>query len=153
MKTDQLSEVEPALSKTAYRLIGGLQLPNDETGDCQLFTQRSAKMASEQGVRFYQGEKVKQLLVRNSNIKSIITENYSFDTDAVVMACGVWSKQLLQNLIKIPVYPLKGYSLTLPIINADVAPRSTVLDETYKIAVTRFDERIRVGGIAENCRF
>lgn len=51
--------------------------------------------------------------------------------------------------MQIPVYPLKGYSLTMPIIDAQRSPTSTILDETYKIAVTRFDERIRVGGMAE----
>jgi D-amino-acid dehydrogenase len=55
--------------------------------------------------------------------------------------------------VKIPVYPLKGYSITVPIVNAAAAPVSTILDETYKIAVTRFDDRIRVGGMAEIAGF
>ena len=56
---------------------------------------------------------------------------------------------MLSNLVKIPVYPLKGYSITAPVVDAAKAPVSTVLDETYKIAITRFDDRIRVGGMAE----
>ena len=67
-----------------------------------------------------------------------------------MLALGSYSRQLLQDLpLSIPVYPLKGYSLTIPILDAARAPRSTVMDETYKIAVTRFDDRIRVGGMAE----
>jgi D-amino-acid dehydrogenase len=60
---------------------------------------------------------------------------------------------LLKNIVDIPVYPMKGYSITVPITDASRAPVSTILDETYKIAVTRFDDRIRVGGMAEIAGF
>ncbi len=69
--------------------------------------------------------------------------------DSYVVALGSWSTALMKNIVDIPVYPLKGYSLTIPVTNADAAPVSTILDETYKVAVTRFDNRIRVGGMAE----
>ena len=70
--------------------------------------------------------------------------------DHYVLALGSYSPQLLKPLgIKAPIYPLKGYSITVPITNPDMAPVSTMLDETYKVAITRFDERIRVGGMAE----
>jgi len=62
---------------------------------------------------------------------------------------GSYSTRFLSGIVKIPVYPLKGYSITVPIVDAEAAPVSTVLDETYKIAITRFDDRIRVGGMAE----
>ena len=65
--------------------------------------------------------------------------------DAYVMAFGSYSTAMLKGLVDIPVYPLKGYSLTIPIAQEDGAPVSTILDETYKIAITRFDQRIRVG--------
>jgi len=71
-----------------------------------------------------------------------------------VLALGSYTPRLLAPLgIRLPVYPLKGYSLTVPIIDAAMAPVSTVLDETYKVAVTRFDQRIRVGGTAGVCGF
>ncbi|WP_143331397.1 FAD-dependent oxidoreductase, partial [Burkholderia ubonensis] len=69
--------------------------------------------------------------------------------DAYVVALGSHSTRFIANLMKIPVYPLKGYSITAPIVDEAAAPVSTVLDETYKIAITRFDQRIRVGGMAE----
>lgn len=70
--------------------------------------------------------------------------------DRFVLALGSYSRQLAAGLdLDLPVYPVKGYSLTVPLGNADMAPVSTVLDETYKVAVTRFDDRIRVGGMAE----
>ena len=74
--------------------------------------------------------------------------------DRYVLALGSYSPQLLKPLgIKAPVYPLKGYSLTVPITNPAMAPTSTILDETYKVAITRFDNRIRVGGMAEIAGF
>jgi D-amino-acid dehydrogenase len=70
--------------------------------------------------------------------------------DAYVVALGSYSPLLLRPLgLSIPVYPVKGYSLTVPIIDAARAPESTVMDETYKVAVTRLGDRIRVGGTAE----
>ena len=70
--------------------------------------------------------------------------------DACVVALGSSSPSLLAPLgIAVPVYPVKGYSLTIPVRDESRAPVSTVLDETYKVAVTRFDRRIRVGGMAE----
>ena len=65
------------------------------------------------------------------------------------MAMGSYSTAMLKGIVDIPVYPLKGYSLTIPVAEEDGAPVSTILDETYKIAITRFDQRIRVGGMAE----
>ena len=70
--------------------------------------------------------------------------------DQYVLALGSYSSPLLAPLgLRLPVYPLKGYSLTLPITNPEMAPTSTILDESYKVAVTRFADRIRVGGMAE----
>ena len=70
--------------------------------------------------------------------------------DRYVLALGSYSRALLEPLeLDLPVYPVKGYSLSIPLVDAERAPRSTVLDETYKIAITRFDNRIRVGGMAE----
>ena len=70
--------------------------------------------------------------------------------DRYVLAFGSYSRDFLKPLdLQLPVYPVKGYSLTIPIVDPAFAPQSTVLDETYKIAITRFDQRIRVGGMAE----
>ena len=74
----------------------------------------------------------------------------TLQADRYVLALGSFSRPLLQSTgLDLPIYPVKGYSLTIPIVNEALAPVSTVLDETYKIAVTRFDQRIRVGGMAE----
>ncbi len=149
LTADKLATVEPALAHVAHKLTGGLQLPNDETGDCQLFTKELAKMAKTAGVTFLFNKQVKRLLVEGHCIIGVQCEDGVMTADRYVVAMGSYSTELLKDLVKIPVYPLKGYSLTMPIVDAERAPISTVLDETYKIAMTRFDNRIRVGGMAE----
>jgi D-amino-acid dehydrogenase len=77
-----------------------------------------------------------------------------FEADAVVVALGSYSPFMVKPLgIRIPVYPVKGYSITVPIADEAAAPVSTVMDETYKIAITRLGSRIRVGGTAEIAGF
>ncbi|MEA9390453.1 D-amino acid dehydrogenase [Acerihabitans sp. TG2] len=149
LESHQLADVEPALAPVARKLTGGLRLPNDETGDCQLFTQQLAKMAEEAGVRFRYNTPVDQLMTSGSQLTGVKCGNETVTADGYVMALGSYSTNLLKGLMHIPVYPLKGYSLTIPITDESSAPVSTVLDETYKIAITRFDNRIRVGGMAE----
>ena len=149
LKSDELHSIEPALAATQHKLTGGLQLPNDETGDCQLFTRRLAAMAEEAGVTFRYNVTIDQLLRDGNSISGVKCGAETLTADRYIVACGSYSTALLKDIVSIPVYPLKGYSLTIPVKNADGAPESTILDETYKVAVTRFDNRIRVGGMAE----
>jgi D-amino-acid dehydrogenase len=149
-----LSAVEPALANVAGKLVGGLRLPNDETGDCHLFTTRLAQRAAEMGVNFRFNQNVEQLLTEGRRIAGVRVGGEVLRGDHYVLALGSYSRALALPLgLNLPVYPIKGYSLTIPLIRADAAPISTVLDETYKIAVTRFDDRIRVGGMAEVAGF
>ncbi|URQ59343.1 D-amino acid dehydrogenase [Pantoea alhagi] len=149
LEAHQLARVEPALASTHHKLTGGLRLPNDETGDCQLFTQRLAQMAAEAGVTFRFNTPVDGLLREDNRIVGVKCGAEIVTADSYVVAFGSWSTALLADIVSIPVYPLKGYSLTIPIRDEAGAPVSTVLDETYKVAITRFDQRIRVGGMAE----
>jgi len=146
---DQLGNAEPALANVREKLVGGLRLPNDETGDCQLFTARLAQMARELGVRFRFDTAIERLEIANGQVTGVVTDKGRMTADRYVLALGSYSRLLLQDQFRVPVYPLKGYSITVPIVDAAKAPVSTILDETYKIAVTRFDDRIRVGGMAE----
>jgi D-amino-acid dehydrogenase len=146
---DELGRAEPALAHVQHKLSGGLRLPNDETGDCQLFTNRLAAMATGLGVQFRYGVSIDALEVAGGRIAGVRSGSETLRADAYVVALGSFSTALLDRIVKIPVYPLKGYSITVPIVDGTHAPVSTVLDETYKIAVTRFDDRIRVGGMAE----
>jgi D-amino-acid dehydrogenase len=141
---------EPALAHARDKIVGGLLTPLDETGDCFKFTNALAGLAAAHGVTFRWGETIQRLEVRLGKVTGVVTDKGTLAADAVVMALGSFSPILLKPLgIRLPVYPVKGYSLTIPITDASRAPESTVMDETYKIAITRLGDRIRVGGMAE----
>lgn len=147
---NELGRVEPALANAQDKLVGGLHLPNDETGDCYLFTNALAQIAKELGVNFQFNQNVEKLIVEGDEIKGVQVNGKVLTADRYVLAFGSYSRDFLKPLdLQLPVYPVKGYSLTIPIVEPAFAPQSTVLDETYKIAITRFDQRIRVGGMAE----
>jgi D-amino-acid dehydrogenase len=141
---------EPALAAVQEKFVGGLLLPGDETGDCFQYTQRLAALAAERGVAFRHGITIKGLLREGARIAGVVTDAGTLRADAYIVALGSWSPLLLQRIgIHIPVYPVKGYSITVPIDDARGAPESTVMDETHKVAVTRLGDRIRAGGTAE----
>ena len=149
-----IARVEPALAAVTHKLAGALRLPNDQTGDCQMFTTQLAQMAADLGVEFRFGQSIERLDFAGDRINGVYIDGKLEVADQYVLALGSYSPQLLKPLgIKAPVYPLKGYSLTVPITNPAMAPMSTILDETYKVAITRFDNRIRVGGMAEIAGF
>jgi D-amino-acid dehydrogenase len=155
---DGCARVEPALALVKDNLLGGLRLPGDETGDCQMFTVNLADKAKTLGVKFRQDIQIERLLIENGKLSGVeINTGKAKETlhaDQYVVALGSYSRALMQGLgIAIPVYPVKGYSLTVPVTNSAMAPVSTVMDETYKVAITRFNSRIRVGGMAELAGF
>lgn len=151
---------EPALAFANAPISGGLRLPNDETGDCHLFTRQLAQRACAQGmtlrsactVQALEGDGQRMTGVRLASVDGGGSE--LLQADVVVLAAGSYSRDLLLPLgLDIPVYPVKGYSLTMPLRDTSLAPQSTVLDETYKIALTRLGDRLRVGGMAELAGF
>jgi D-amino-acid dehydrogenase len=142
--------VEPALKLTQEKFVGALRLPNDETGDCFLFTNRLAELAKGLGVRFRFDTRIQALQVGGGAITGVHTDAGLLRADKVVLALGSHSPALLKPVgIDIPVYPVKGYSITVPVTDPAAAPESTIMDETHKVAVTRLGDRIRVGGTAE----
>ena len=140
---------EPALASVKDKFVGGLLLPGDETGDCFKFTQNLAALAVKQGVQFRYGTKIQKLAHAGKQIDGVVTDAGTLKADAYLLALGSYSPLLLKGVgIRIPVYPVKGYSITVPITDASGAPESTVMDESHKVAVTRLGDRIRVGGTA-----
>jgi len=134
----------------AHGFAGGLRLPNDETGDCFKFTNALADMARARGVQFLMGRTIKGLARAAGRITHVVTDEGDVTGDAYLVAMGSFSPLLLAPLgMRLPVYPVKGYSITVPIVRPDAAPVSTLLDESYKVAITRLGDRIRVGGMAE----
>ena len=151
---DACIQHEPALAQVADKFVGGLRFPKDATGDCRRFTQGLAQACRRAGVSFQMNTDILALESLDNEIQSVLTSNGRFTADAYILCLGSYSPLLLQPLgVSLPVYPIKGYSLTLPLLDADKAPQSTVMDEAYKVAVTRFDDRIRVGGTAEIAAF
>ncbi len=141
---------EPALAGVAAKFVGGLRLPGDETGDAHLFTTRLAAMAEAAGVVFRYDTPVERLVAEGGRITGVVTASGLLTADSYVAALGSYTPALLRAAgINLPVYPVKGYSITMPVAREDEAPRSTVMDETFKVAITRLGDRIRVGGTAE----
>jgi D-amino-acid dehydrogenase len=141
---------EPALARVREKFVGGLLLPGDETGDCFKFTQALAELAKARGAEFRFGVGVRRLVRSGERLFGVATDAGTLDADAYVVALGSYSPLLLRPIgVRIPVYPVKGYSITVPITDPSGAPESTVMDETHKVAVTRLGDRIRVGGTAE----
>lgn len=141
---------EPGLAHTRDLFVGGLRLPNDETGDCYKFTVALAKLAQKLGVKFRYGVTIKALRASSSRVEGVETNDGVLTADRYVAALGSYTPHLLRPLgISAPVYPVKGYSITIPITDEAHAPVSTIMDETYKVAITRLGDRIRVGGMAE----
>ena len=141
---------EPGLANSDVRLAGGLRLPGDETGDCYIFTTALAELAAGLGVTFRFDTTIGELRADAGRITGVVTDKGEVTADAYIAALGSYSTRLVKPLgLRLPVYPVKGYSITIPITAPERAPVSTLLDESYKIAITRLGDRIRVGGMAE----
>lgn len=158
MNRDELLALEPGLARSAVGIAGGLHLPGDGTGDCHQFTQQLARMAQAQGVKIlYNCLMSGWITGSDGRVLGVRCAAGDLRADAVVMCTGVSSTGWLRQLdIHVPIYPVKGYSLTVPLRDDEDrgrAPVSTVMDETYKVAITRLGDRIRVGGTAEICGF
>jgi D-amino-acid dehydrogenase len=141
---------EPGLATAQVPFVGALRLPNDDTGDCKLFTEALTAKAAVAGVTFQFGVAIEAIRTSGDTISGVTTSRGTLTADTYVGALGSYAPLILKPIgIPLPVYPIKGYSLTVPITDPSVAPVSTVMDETYKVATTRFADRIRVGGTAE----
>ena len=146
------ARAEPGID--ASKIVGGLRLPNDETGDCHKFTTALATLSEAAGVRFIYNVDIRGLRHDGRQVTAVETDLGAYTADAFIGALGSYTPKLVRPLgLDLPVYPIKGYSITVPIINEAHAPVSTVMDETYKVAITRLGDRIRIGGMAEIARF
>jgi D-amino-acid dehydrogenase len=145
---------EPGLAGAADRIAGGLRLPGDETGDCFKFTNALAARAEALGVTFRYGVDIRGIRASLGRVTGVDTSEGLMTADGYVLALGSFSPHLVAGLgLRLPVEPIKGYSITVPIVDESRAPVSTVMDETFKVAITRLGDRIRVGGLAEIAGF
>lgn len=142
--------VEPGLAQATVPIAGGLRLPNDETGDCFKFTNALADLAAKADVTFHYNTPITSIERDGGGVSGVRANGQLFTADAYVIALGSYSPILSRAIgLKLPIYPVKGYSITVPVVNETFAPQSTVIDDSHKVAVTRLGDRIRVAGTAE----
>lgn len=143
--------IEPALREFAIPLAGGLFTPGDESGDACKFTLQLAQRCAAKGVTFHYDETVASLQAEANRIAGVrLGSGEVLRADAYVAALGSYTPLLLKPLgLRIPVYPAKGYSLTIPLECNDHAPQVSLTDDEHKIVFTRLGDRLRVAGTAE----
>lgn len=150
LDADGCVNVEPGLAAVKHKIVGGLRLVLDQTGDCFKLASQLVESCRQMGVEFKFDTQIQSLNMQHNKIVSVTTDKGELTADKFVMALGSYSTELLKQVgIDSPVYPVKGYSITIPVTNEAAAPVSTIMDETYKVAVTRLGDRIRVAGTAE----
>ena len=147
--------IEPALAHARPLLFGGAYATSDESGDAHLFTRRLAELAQRNGVRFRFNVRVDRIEVEAGRVSRVVIDDEvgieeSVRADAFVVALGSYSRPLLSRIgISLPIYPVKGYSVTLPLVPEDVAPTVSLTDHERKIVISRLGNRLRVAGTAE----
>jgi D-amino-acid dehydrogenase len=151
----QCVAVEPALADCAPRLAGGVYAPHDESGDARLFTERLAALCAQRGVVFRYACEVERIVVEAGRVAGMAVRDAARGSrvqtaDAYVAASGVQGLALLRAAgIRLPVYPVKGYSVTLPVGASAAAPTVSLTDEARKLVYSRLGARLRVAGTAE----
>ncbi len=148
----QCHDLEPTLRASRARVVGGVYSPQDESGDAHQFTVRLARLAEQNGVRFAREAVVEALETAGGRVHAVRTSRERLQADAFVVSLGSYSARLLAPLgIALPVYPLKGYSVTLALSPevAAHAPTVSLTDEGHKLVISRFGARLRCAGTAE----
>ena len=142
--------LEPALAGAEELLAGGIHYPGDESGDAFKFTQRLAHICAGLGVEFRFGTAIGRLHEQGGRIAGVETGKGMISADSYILALGSYSPLLVKPLgIKLPVYPTKGYSVTLPVESPAKAPQFSLTDEGRKLVYTCLGDRLRVAGTAE----
>ncbi len=150
LNRDEIAALDPALAPMKHKIAGGIYSHTDSTGDCAMFTRELAKVVRARGAKVLTGTTVTRLESDGERITGVQTSAGRLHADAYVLAMGIWSPMLLRGLDKwLPVYPVKGYSLTLPIGGNHIAPQVGAVDEDNLIAYARMGDRLRVTATAD----
>lgn len=150
----QALAIEPALRNAHLKIVGATYAADDESGDAHLFTQRLAERAMASGVQFGFRVEIEQLLTEGDTVSGVSVRvagrREVLTADAYLVATGVYAPFLLVPVgVRLPVYPVKGYSLTAPVTDSAAVPTVCMTDESGKIAVSRLGQRLRMAGTAE----
>jgi D-amino-acid dehydrogenase len=145
--------IEPALCQSTLPIVGGTYTANDESGDACQFTQRLGDLCRQRGVVFRYANEIAGVDVRGGAVAGVrfgSGDVVEAAADAYVVACGSYSAPLLRRLgHNLPIYPAKGYSITIPLGAASVAPFVSITDDAHKVVFSRLGNRLRVAGTAE----
>jgi D-amino-acid dehydrogenase len=143
--------IEPALAHARARLLGGEYLDDDESGDAHKFTQELAKNCIQRGVQFDFGVDIESISCEKEKITGIKVKGAKTASgDAYVLALGSYSPLLAKPLgLDLAIYPLKGYSITMPVKDPAKAWTTSLTDEAHKLVFSRLGDRLRVAGTAE----
>jgi D-amino-acid dehydrogenase len=148
--TDECVAIEPALASARHQIAGGTYAASDESGDAHIFTQQLAALCEERGVRFAYGSPIERLAAEGDRVAGVESGGQRVRGDAYVVALGSYSPLLLRPLgVRLPIYPAKGYSVTLPVKDAAAAWTVSLSDESHKLVFSRLGERLRIAGTAE----
>ena len=146
----QVLELEPALASAADEIAGGIYCPTDETGDSHKFTRGLADRCIAMGAELHMSTSITGIEIAGDAIAAVLANGKAFQADAYVMALGSHSPIMARRIgVDLPIYPIKGYSLTIPIGNHQAPPTLATLDETNLVAISRFGDRVRVTATAE----
>lgn len=147
---ERIAEIDPALAPVRHRIAGGVYCPTDESGDARLFTANLARLCADRGAAFHYGRTVKALVAEGDRVERITTDQGDMSADAYVLALGCYSPHQTRPLgIGLPVYPVKGYSLTAPLGSDGKAPVIGGVDEDNLVAYCPMGRRLRVTATAE----
>jgi D-amino-acid dehydrogenase len=152
LSREECVALEPALASIAHRIAGGIHTPSEDAGDCRLFCEGLAQSLtrSNSAVTLQLGTRVTQIIRAEGRVRGVMTTAGVMEADAVVLALGTGARALARPLgLALPIYPLKGYSLTLPITREEAAPRISVTDSAAKVVYARIGQRLRVAGMAD----
>ena len=142
--------IEPALAGAKELLVGGDYTAEDESGDAHRFTQSLATLCAERGVVFHYGVTIDKLATSDGRVSALLAGGELYQADAYVAALGSYTPLLLRPLaIRLPIYPAKGYSATVPLAADSVAPTVSLIDNGHKIVFSRLGQRLRIAGTAE----
>lgn len=145
---EALTQTEPALRSAAPGLVGGILSPDDESGDAHAFTIAMAHLATEGGAVFHTGETVQGLDVEGGRVAGVRTDKGRRTADAYILSLGSWSPLVARDAgLRLPIYPAKGYSITLPV--SGLAPHVSITDDEHKMVYSRLGDRLRAAGTAE----
>ena len=150
VEPERIAEIDPALAPVRERIAGGVYCPTDESGDACLFTRNLAALCADRGAEFHFGTTARAITADGDRIEWVITDQGGFHADLYVLSLGCFSPHLARPLgVGLPIYPVKGYSVTLPVGDNHLAPSIGGVDEDNLVAYCRMGERLRITATAE----